>query len=65
MDRYVIYKEFGELRMTDEINYNAYIRNASRVINLCKFSSVDDVIHYLTTNWSLTADQIIDKTGGC
>lgn len=62
MNRYIIYKEFDRLKLTNETNYNAYIRNASQVIDVDNFDSASAVRDYLVSNWSLLPHQIIDKT---
>lgn len=57
--RYVIYHEFENRFVTTERNYNAYIRNASKVLNVSKFPSDEAVQQYLISNWNLDKSQIL------
>lgn len=58
MDSYVIFREFGRRRLTTESNYNAYIRNASKIIDMSNFASDESAKQYLIDNWKLLESQI-------
>lgn len=62
MNKYVIYKEFGKLRLTNEANYNTCMRNASQVIDVNNFANAESVRDYLIREWRLLPHQIVDKT---
>ena len=59
MTKYVIYREFGKLRLTNEPNFNAYICNASQVIDVNNFKDAEAVKQYLINEWKLLPSQII------
>ena len=62
MNNYVIYKEFDKLRLTNEKNYNAFIRNASQITDCSKFKDAQSLREYLIREWNLLPSQINDKT---
>lgn len=62
MNEYVIYQEFGKLKLTSKENYYSYTTNASKVIDCSKFESVDSLQEYLIREWKLLPNQIIDRT---
>ena len=56
--KYVMYHEFGNRFITSKKNYDAYIRNASHILNLSKFPSEEAELQYLIANWNISESQI-------
>ena len=46
MNKYVIYRECGRLKVTPESNYRAFIRNARLVQDCSAFGSPAEIIAY-------------------
>lgn len=57
---YVIFKELGKYKMTNEDNYNARIRDANKVVTFVGANSFADCIASLPRYYGAN---YIDKTG--
>lgn len=62
MDKYVVFRRNGVLYVTDKINYDSVVQNASKLTRLDDFKSFESVIEYLTKYTNVTAEQIINMT---
>lgn len=58
MNNYVIYHEFGRRKLTNQLNYNTCMRNASQIIDMSSFNSDEAAKQYLIDNWNLLESQI-------
>lgn len=47
MEKFVIYKENGVLKMTGAINFNSYIRNANEITTFRGFTDPRAAIEYI------------------
>lgn len=60
---FVVYKEFGEYRVTPKSNYDSHIRDARKVTKLKDFESFDEVVEYFIKYGSADSrDEFIDAT---
>lgn len=62
MDKYVVFRRNGVLYVTDKINYDSVVQNASKLTRLNDFKSFESVVEYLTKYTNVTAEQIINMT---
>ena len=62
--KFIVYKELGTLKMTDEINYYAMIQDAHKITKLEDFESFDEVVSYFEKYCNMSKNDFIDKTGG-
>lgn len=58
MNKYVIFHECGRRKLTNQANYNTYMRNASQIIDVSNFASDESVKQYLMNEWNLLENQI-------
>lgn len=56
----IIYKDFGGYKMTNEANYNAYIRNERQVVDFSAFSSADEIIAYCVKYFGGSTDDYME-----
>ena len=59
MNNYVIFNELGKRKLTSEQNYNTYIRDANKIIDMSNFDSDESAKQYFIDNWKLLESQII------
>lgn len=59
----VVFKRNGELYMTSEENYNAYIEDVSKTTSLRDFDTFEQVVEYMCRYSKAVPEQFIDKTG--
>lgn len=45
--KYILYKDFDEIKMTNEKNYNSMIQNANEIISFDDFETFSQVIDYI------------------
>lgn len=62
--KFIVYKELGTLKMTDEENYSAMIQDAHKITKLHDFESFDEVVSYFQKYYKMSKDDFIDRTGG-
>ena len=60
--KFVIYKELGILKTTDEENYKASVRNERKTQRWKYFHSANEIIEYCIKNFGKSKDDFIDKT---
>lgn len=59
----VVYKEFGEYRVTPKSNYDSHISDTRKVTKLKDFESFDEVVnYYIKYGWADSRDDFIDAT---
>lgn len=62
MDKFVVFRRNGVLYVTNKINYDSVVQNASELTRLDGFKSFESVVDYLTKYTNVTAEQIINMT---
>ncbi len=45
--KYILYKDFDEIKMTNEKNFNETIQNKNEIINFDDFKTFSQVIDYI------------------
>ena len=60
-DKLVVYKEFGQFKVTNKRNYDAQIRNASQILTMKNAETFDDVVFCLKNHGIKEEDIIYDK----
>ena len=60
--KFVIYKELGILKTTDEENYKAIVSNERKTQRWEYFHSANEIIEYCIKNFGKSKDDFIDKT---
>lgn len=59
----VVYKEFGEYKVTPKSNYDSHISDTRKVTKLKDFESFDEVVnYYIKYGWADSRDDFIDAT---
>jgi hypothetical protein len=60
MDRLVIYKAIGNLKVTPESNYNTRIQNARKIMDASNFDSPTEIIAYfIQYGWAQSESEFI------
>ena len=58
----VVFKQFDKFWITDIVNYNRIVRDASKIKKLDGFNNFDEVANYMYQYCGITRDCLIDKT---
>lgn len=58
MEQYVIFREFGKLKVTTKANYNTVMQDAHKIIDFNSFSNEAAVKQYLITEWKIKPENI-------